>query len=61
MKDRSVYTNILDMIGNTPLLQLFRITEGIQAEIYVKLEFLNPIGSIKDRIAKHMLEKGSRP
>ncbi|MFA9454796.1 MAG: PLP-dependent cysteine synthase family protein [Candidatus Aminicenantaceae bacterium] len=57
MKDISVYTNILDMIGNTPLLRLFRITEGVQAEIYAKLEFLNPIGSIKDRIAKHMLEK----
>jgi len=60
MKDRSVYTNILDMIGNTPLLRLFRINEGIQAEIYAKLEFLNPIGSIKDRIAKHMLEKAER-
>jgi cystathionine beta-synthase len=45
------------MIGNTPLIRLFRITEGIQAEIYAKLEFLNPIGSIKDRIVKHMLEK----
>ncbi len=60
MKERSVHTDILDMIGNTPVIQLFRITEGVQAEIYAKLEFLNPIGSIKDRIARHMLEKAER-
>lgn len=57
MRERIVYTDILDMIGNTPLMRLFRITEGVRAEIYAKLEFLNPIGSIKDRVAKHMLEK----
>jgi cystathionine beta-synthase len=51
------YQNILDMVGNTPLLQLHRITQGVEAEIFAKLEFLNPIGSIKDRIAKHMLER----
>jgi cystathionine beta-synthase len=60
MKERDVHTNILDMIGQTPLIQLFRINAGIQAEIYAKLEFLNPIGSIKDRIAKHMLEKAEQ-
>lgn len=49
--------NILDMIGNTPILKLNNITQGFQAEIFAKLEFLNPVGSIKDRIAKHMLEK----
>jgi cystathionine beta-synthase len=57
MRERAVHTDILEMIGDTPLLRLFRITEGVQAEIYAKLEFLNPIGSIKDRIARHMLEK----
>jgi cystathionine beta-synthase len=57
MRERAVHTDILEMIGDTPLMRLFRITEGVQAEIYAKLEFLNPIGSIKDRIAWHMLEK----
>ena len=42
-------SSILDAVGNTPLLEL----EGI----YCKLEFLNPSGSIKDRIAKHIIER----
>jgi cystathionine beta-synthase len=48
--------NILSTIGNTPLIQLTRITLGIKAKIFAKLEFLNPFGSIKDRTVKHMLE-----
>lgn len=48
---------ILDMIGDTPLLKLHKIKGELKAEIFAKLEFLNPVGSIKDRIAKHMLEK----
>ena len=47
------YNNVLDLIGNTPLLS-FRETMGY--EIYAKAEFLNPGGSIKDRIAKNMIE-----
>ena len=47
-----VYTNVLDLIGNTPLLSL---TESTRCEIYAKAEFLNPGGSIKDRIALNML------
>lgn len=54
------FTNILDMIGNTPLLKLHKITQGIEAEIFAKLEFLNPVGSVKDRIAKHMLERAEK-
>ncbi len=54
------YHNILDMIGNTPLLKLHRITQGLQAEIFAKLEYLNPIGSVKDRIAKHMLTQAEK-
>jgi len=60
MTDRMIYTSILDMIGNTPVIQLRRITQGIRADIFAKLDFLNPIGSVKDRIAKHMLEKAER-
>jgi cysteine synthase A len=54
--------NITDLIGRTPLLRLNRIAEGLGAEIIVKLEYLNPGGSIKDRISYSMIadaeEKG---
>lgn len=51
------YSNILDLIGNTPLLSL---KETTGCEIYAKAEFLNPGGSIKDRIALNMLEQAER-
>ena len=47
---------ILDLIGNTPLVKLNSVTDGIEATILVKLEYLNPGGSIKDRIALKMVE-----
>jgi cysteine synthase A len=50
-----VYDNLLNLIGNTPLLKLKRITGEHQAEVYAKLEFLNPGGSIKDRAALGMV------
>ena len=51
------YTNILDLIGNTPLVSLEQTT-GLQ--IYAKAEFLNPGGSIKDRIALNMIEQAEK-
>jgi cystathionine beta-synthase len=54
------YSNILDGIGNTPLIKLSRITEGLKADVFAKLEFLNPMGSVKDRIAKYMIEKAEK-
>jgi cystathionine beta-synthase len=51
---------LLDAIGNTPLIQLSKITHGLKAKIFAKLEFTNPGGSIKDRIAKYMIEKAER-
>jgi cysteine synthase len=48
--------NILGQIGNTPLLKLDRVNEVPDVEIYVKCEFLNPGGSIKDRMALRMIE-----
>ena len=45
-------------IGSTPLVRLNRITEGLDAEIYAKLEFFNPLGSVKDRIAAAMIAAG---
>ena len=47
--------NILDSIGNTPLLRLTRVVESPDVEIYVKCEFMNPGGSIKDRMALRMI------
>ena len=54
------FDNILDLIGNTPILRLRRITEPGDAEIYAKLEFLNPGGSVKDRIGIGMIERAVR-
>ena len=51
------YTNVLDLIGNTPLLSLEQTT-GLN--IFAKAEFLNPGGSIKDRIALHMIEEAEK-
>jgi cystathionine beta-synthase len=58
MADRQkVYDNVLDAIGDTPIVRLNKVTEGLLSDVYVKLEFMNPGGSVKDRIAKHMIEK----
>jgi cysteine synthase A len=53
-----VYNNILETIGNTPLVRVNRLAEeaGCQAEVLAKLEFFNPVSSVKDRIAVSMLE-----
>ncbi|MFN3413644.1 MAG: PLP-dependent cysteine synthase family protein, partial [Thermoanaerobaculum sp.] len=51
------YESILDAIGWTPIVRLNRITAGLPAEVWAKLEFLNPMGSVKDRIARFMVEK----
>jgi cystathionine beta-synthase len=48
---------ILDAIGSTPLVELTKIDKDLKAKIFAKLEFTNPGGSIKDRIAKYMVEK----
>jgi cysteine synthase A len=52
--------NILDQIGNTPLLKLRHVVETPDVDIYVKCEFLNPGGSIKDRMALSMIEAAER-
>jgi cysteine synthase A len=50
---------ITDLIGNTPLVRLNRINEG-GAQVFVKLEYFNPLSSVKDRIALAMIEAGER-
>ena len=51
-----IYHNVVELTGRTPLVRLNRITEGIDAEVLVKLEFYNPGSSIKDRIGVAMIE-----
>ncbi|HEX3036433.1 MAG TPA: cysteine synthase family protein [Thermodesulfobacteriota bacterium] len=52
--------NVLQLIGNTPLVKLTSITEGIRGDIYAKLEFYNPSGSLKDRVALYIIEDAER-
>ncbi|MFX1329152.1 MAG: cysteine synthase A [Promethearchaeota archaeon] len=51
-----IYNNIIETIGNTPLVKLNRITEGIDPNIFVKIEAFNPGASVKDRICISMIE-----
>ncbi len=52
--------NLLDAIGNTPLIKINNITKGLKSTIWAKLEFMNPGGSVKDRISKYMVEKAEK-
>ena len=54
------YNNIVDTIGNTPLVKLNHVTEGVKGTILVKVEYFNPGNSIKDRIAVKMIENAER-
>ncbi len=51
---------VLDLVGNTPLVKLNRVTEGIQATVLVKIEYVNPGGSSKDRIATRIIDAAER-
>lgn len=52
--------NVLEIIGNTPMVRLNKVTRDVTAEVVAKLEYLNPSGSIKDRIACRMIEDAER-
>ncbi|WP_304251299.1 cysteine synthase A [Limosilactobacillus gastricus] len=54
---KQIYNSINELIGNTPIVKLNRVVPEGAADVYVKLEFFNPAGSIKDRIALAMIEK----
>jgi cystathionine beta-synthase len=52
--------NILEAMGHTPLVRLNRLTKNLEPQIYVKADYLNPGGSVKDRIAKWMIDDAER-
>jgi cystathionine beta-synthase len=54
------YENVLDAVGGTPLIRLNRLAKGLKPRIYVKAEFLNPGGSVKDRIGVAMIDDAER-
>jgi hypothetical protein len=55
--DGGVYDNVIDALGNTPIVRLNSVTRGIRTPVYAKLEMLNPGGSVKDRIGIRMVEE----
>ncbi len=55
-----IHENILELVGNTPLVRLRKVTAGLKCTVAAKVEYLNPGGSIKDRPALRMLEQAER-
>ena len=58
----NIYTSIDQLIGHTPLLELthFEADEDLKARVLVKLEYFNPAGSVKDRVAKNMIDEAEK-
>jgi cystathionine beta-synthase len=54
-KSARVAENIVELVGDTPLVRLNSVTRGVRAKVYAKLEFFNPGGSVKDRVGLRML------
>ena len=54
------YDNILQVVGHTPLVRLRRLSEGLKPQIYAKLDYLNPGGSVKDRVGIRMIDEAER-
>ncbi|MEA4910329.1 MAG: cysteine synthase A [Anaerolineaceae bacterium] len=55
-----IANSVVDLVGNTPLVRLNRVSQGALADVVVKLEFYNPAHSVKDRIGKSMIEAAER-
>jgi cystathionine beta-synthase len=60
MRNRKPYTNVLELIGWTPLIRLGRVTRGIRTPVFGKAEFFNPGGSLKDRIGGPIIERAEK-
>ena len=59
-EDLQVYDNVLQLIGNTPLIKLNKITQKFKGEFFAKVEAFNPGHSAKDRIALYIIEEAER-
>ncbi|MBO7712953.1 MAG: cysteine synthase A [Methanobrevibacter sp.] len=57
---RGIANDMTEAIGNTPLVRLNRLTEGLNADVLVKVESFNPVSSIKDRIAVNLIETAEK-
>ena len=57
---RVVANDITEAIGNTPLVRLNKLTEGLEADVLVKIESFNPVSSVKDRIAVALIEEAEK-
>jgi len=55
-----IFTDVTKTVGNTPLIRLNRVTEGVKATVLGKAEFFNPLASVKDRIGVAMIEAAER-
>jgi len=55
-----IYNDIVETVGHTPLVRLNKVTAGLPATILLKCEFFNPLGSVKDRIGRAMIEDAER-
>ena len=55
-----IFSDVTETVGNTPLIRLNRVTEGLKARVVGKAEFFNPLASVKDRIGVAMIEAGER-
>ncbi|MBK8782161.1 MAG: pyridoxal-phosphate dependent enzyme [Anaerolineales bacterium] len=59
-KERRVFNNVLGAMGNTPLVRLERIGRDLPVPLYAKLEFMNPGGSVKDRVGANIVEQAEK-
>jgi len=55
-----IYANIIETVGNTPLVRINRVMDGAAAEVVAKVEAFNPLASVKDRIGAAMIEAGEK-
>jgi cystathionine beta-synthase len=60
IQEAEIYNTILDTIGDTPLVRLHQVTRGVACDILAKVEFFNPGGSVKDRVATSIIEDAER-
>ena len=55
-----IYNSIIETIGNTPMIRLNKLSQGIKGEVLVKVEYFNPGNSMKDRMAIKMVEDAEK-